>query len=393
MAAAKATAAASPSDSAAGGSGTSGAAAAAPADTEQVLAQYQHWSDVYDDDDASASVHATAVECLTRRLRAQHDAPQRRQPAILDVGCGDGVVGGALSERGFRSLTGLDLSPQHVERARARGVYRDVSVMDFSAPLLAFPAECFDGVVIVGAFTFEHIATETLHKCVGVLRSGGWLVVSERVRFYESSAEGLRDVVRALVEDAGVLECAEVRDTPDGWSRPRRCRPGGEASAPARHAAAGGVRTWCFRKAKRNTAVPHAPSGDSGGDSGADDDVDREGERRALDEAFRSDSYERVFTRACAVVNGYPGIIEPEQQDRLCCLYKQATHGDCDASDAQQRPGNLERLLRSKMARRYDLWLTLRGMGKERAMRAYVRETDALAGTALEQLLDNLDAP
>ena len=47
--------------------------------------------------------------------------------SVLDVGCGTGTLSVLLAEHGCR-VTGVDLSPRMVERARAKGVQHDVSV-------------------------------------------------------------------------------------------------------------------------------------------------------------------------------------------------------------------------------------------------------------------------
>lgn len=51
--------------------------------------------------------------------------------AVVDLGCGDGVVGAALRERFPEAkLKGVDASPAMLDKARARGLYDDLSEAD-----------------------------------------------------------------------------------------------------------------------------------------------------------------------------------------------------------------------------------------------------------------------
>jgi predicted TPR repeat methyltransferase len=50
---------------------------------------------------------------------------------ILDIGCGTGLAGAALKERA-EHLTGVDLSPEMIELARARGIYDRLEVAEIT---------------------------------------------------------------------------------------------------------------------------------------------------------------------------------------------------------------------------------------------------------------------
>jgi 2-polyprenyl-3-methyl-5-hydroxy-6-metoxy-1,4-benzoquinol methylase len=62
---------------------------------------------------------------------------------VLDAGCGEGYLARALASRGAR-VTGVDLSPQLIEQARAKDPAGDYRVADLSQPLPA--GESFDAV-------------------------------------------------------------------------------------------------------------------------------------------------------------------------------------------------------------------------------------------------------
>jgi predicted TPR repeat methyltransferase len=89
-------------------------------------------------------VMATTLKDLFAR-----DLPWR---SLLDLGCGTGLVGVAV--RGMTDrLTGVDLSPRMVEKARQKEVYDELHVADiveFVGPL----AEAFDVVLAADVFIY-----------------------------------------------------------------------------------------------------------------------------------------------------------------------------------------------------------------------------------------------
>ena len=75
-------------------------------------------------------------------------APARHFANALDLGCGAGLMAEALRER-IDHLTGVDLSPAMIEKARERRVYDTLMVGDATALLTRQPPRTFD--LIVGA--------------------------------------------------------------------------------------------------------------------------------------------------------------------------------------------------------------------------------------------------
>jgi predicted TPR repeat methyltransferase len=56
--------------------------------------------------------------------QAMPESAARAQAAVLDVGCGTGLAGEALAALGFAVVDGLDISPEMMAVAMARGAYR-----------------------------------------------------------------------------------------------------------------------------------------------------------------------------------------------------------------------------------------------------------------------------
>jgi len=87
--------------------------------TVSTVEGYGEWARTYED---------TVLDLMDLRLLARLSVPWRG-PA-LDLACGTGRVGQWLAARGVQPLDGLDLTPGMLERARSRGVYRDLVVAD-----------------------------------------------------------------------------------------------------------------------------------------------------------------------------------------------------------------------------------------------------------------------
>ena len=106
-----------------------------------------------------------------------------RSVPVLDIGCGTGRHAVELARRGYR-VTGIDLSPSQIERARAKaaaaGVAPDFRVGDARA--LPFDGEFGLAVMICeGAFPLmetDEMNFEILRGAARALRPGGKLVLT-----------------------------------------------------------------------------------------------------------------------------------------------------------------------------------------------------------------------
>ena len=107
------------------------------------------------------------------------------EPRLLDVGCGGGQVVQELATRypGAR-VTGLDLSPEQVERAQRRtaGFGARVEIMQGSALDLPFPDETFEFVLSVASLKHWPDAGRGLAECARVLKPGGAACIIEADR-------------------------------------------------------------------------------------------------------------------------------------------------------------------------------------------------------------------
>lgn len=112
------------------------------------------------------------------------DLAEGIEPAgtLLDVGCGGGhLLAWLAAEYPQARLTGVDLSPEQVARARARTAQFGgrVDVREGSALELPFAAGSFDAVVSVASIKHWPDPLQGLREIVRVLRPGGVFFVAE----------------------------------------------------------------------------------------------------------------------------------------------------------------------------------------------------------------------
>jgi SAM-dependent methyltransferase len=79
---------------------------------------YREWAATYEE-----SVEDAMDIDLLDRLEAVRWAEAER---AADLGCGTGRTGAWLSDRGIAEIDGVDLTPEMLDIARARGVYREL---------------------------------------------------------------------------------------------------------------------------------------------------------------------------------------------------------------------------------------------------------------------------
>ena len=104
---------------------------------------------------------------------------------VLDLGCGTGPVLSELRRHGL-ACTGLELSPDMIERARAR--LRSMSLDDGDlhqgdCRQTPFADESFDAVVCLGVISYVEAYRDVLREIERLVKPGGHVLVSFRNRF------------------------------------------------------------------------------------------------------------------------------------------------------------------------------------------------------------------
>ena len=176
-------------------------------DPKKIKDYYQAWSNEYDSDVASEAYRGPhrMVQLLDEFLKRSlpHTAPAVLK--CLDAGCGTGLVGEQLYPRGYRDITGFDLSTDMVALADAKQCYRKLfGGIDLTKALQPqINDQNFDVVICVGVLTLGHVPPSGVERMLEVLPSKGVLALNAREAYvkqqnFEQYCEQL--VVRKQVE-------------------------------------------------------------------------------------------------------------------------------------------------------------------------------------------------
>ena len=142
-------------------------------DVDEVRRLYDDWAPTYDGDEVAARLGYAGPDRVAARV-ADLVGPHAD---VLDAGCGTGLVGAALSARGFGSIDGLDLSPGMIRQARRRRVYHDLGPADLRRGVPGARAK-FGVVTCVGALAPGHLGPDALIGLVRAAVPGGYVVAA-----------------------------------------------------------------------------------------------------------------------------------------------------------------------------------------------------------------------
>jgi len=162
---------------------------------------YADWAATYDKELVDGRDYAQPARCADAFER--HLAPGGEP--IADLGCGTGLLGRTLSERGYTTLDGVDYSPEMLALARATGLYRRLWSADLNEAL-DIPNGTYAGVAAMGVFSFGHVYADALDEMMRILRPGGVLIIGVNEVFVNEGT--LTPKIDGLAA-AGTAEVAE----------------------------------------------------------------------------------------------------------------------------------------------------------------------------------------
>jgi SAM-dependent methyltransferase len=162
-------------------------------------ALYRDWAETYDQTMLEGLNYQSPQ--LVADLLATH-LPQKDVP-VLDVGCGTGLAGQVLAGHGFSAIDGLDISPEMMQVAARRGVYRGFVTADLNAPLALADAS-YAGMCCCGTFTHGHVDANCLDALFRILRPGAPFAFTVKLEVWESL--GFKDKLASLVRQHAITE-------------------------------------------------------------------------------------------------------------------------------------------------------------------------------------------
>ena len=152
---------------------------------------YGEWADTYDTDFVEREgylVYLHVAELLLRQRSLINGA-------VLDVGCGTGIVGVCLREGGIEVVDGIDISPPMLAEAGNKKtkdglpVYRRLIATDLTNTL-DIPDNQYAGLISAGTFTHGHLGPDSLDELWRVAAPDAHCVIGVRSTHYESADFG-----------------------------------------------------------------------------------------------------------------------------------------------------------------------------------------------------------
>jgi ubiquinone/menaquinone biosynthesis C-methylase UbiE len=152
---------------------------------------YADWADSYDADFVARQGYVYHQKVADLLIEKRADI----KGAVLDVGCGTGIVGVELRAGGFSAVDGIDISPQMLEKSREKTcadgtrVYRNLIPADLTQRLDIRDNE-YAALVSAGTFTHGHLGPESLDELWRIAAPGAVCVIGINAAHYESMGFG-----------------------------------------------------------------------------------------------------------------------------------------------------------------------------------------------------------
>ncbi len=167
------------------------------------LALYKDWADTYDE-------HLEqGLNYLSPRAVAAVFAEyvEDKGAHVLDVGCGTGLTGLAAGAHGFTVLEGIDISPEMLQEAGKKGIYRNLIEADLTKPL-DIADGTYDAAISSGTFTHAHVGAGAFDELFRILKPGAVFACTINADVWVENGFGPK--IRALTQ-SGVMHVREIR--------------------------------------------------------------------------------------------------------------------------------------------------------------------------------------
>jgi len=128
---------------------------------------------------------------------------RRRSPNDCAILC-TGYVGVELEKFGFRHITATDYCQQMLDRAKEKGVYKEMICCKFgnTVPKL-LKARKFDCVLMHGGFAAGHLPLPSLHTMARLCKKGGIVINSMSLQYthFVEEYSDIHEYVKELEEE------------------------------------------------------------------------------------------------------------------------------------------------------------------------------------------------
>lgn len=141
---------------------------------------YRDWAETYDSDFAAENDYVLHFETARAFVQAGGTGP------VLDVGAGTGLCGAVLADHGIGPIDATDISPEMLQRAMLKDIYRDAIEADLTVGL-PVPHNTYAGIVSSGTFTTGHVGPDQIEPLLHAARPGAVVALSINAQHYEKA--------------------------------------------------------------------------------------------------------------------------------------------------------------------------------------------------------------
>ena len=161
---------------------------------------YADFAAVYDEGFASDLGYQSPRMIAEYLAEVGSDAMQ-----IADIGCGTGLIADHLPGH---QIDGYDISPEMIEVAREKGLYREFYCADLTGDLSALPDD-YDALISAGTFTMGHLDAGHLLGLLALLKHNAWVAVTISQAHFDKA--GFGDALNAAFKN-GLITKPELRE-------------------------------------------------------------------------------------------------------------------------------------------------------------------------------------
>lgn len=162
---------------------------------DETLDLYRDWAGDYDADITGMGYATPARSALALRQAGANVAKP-----VLDFGCGTGLSGLALKAAGFDVVDGMDISPEMLAKAEAKGAYRQLYQAE-PGTLAHVRRGDYAIIAAVGVVSLGAAPPDTLEMLAIALAPGGLLTFSYNDATLADARYG--DALTALLATGG----------------------------------------------------------------------------------------------------------------------------------------------------------------------------------------------
>lgn len=174
-------------------------------DATDNIAYYKDFADHYDKGFAD-NMGYNSPEALAEtfhKLATESDRP------IADIGCGTGLAALALG-LSKDVIDGYDISPEMLDKARAKDLYRNLYNANLKQPLDAYP-DNYGALISVGTFTLGHLGPHDLGSLLTLLRPNGLVCITVSAAHFK--AQGFAAFLQDL-HTVGKITSPQIHTVP-----------------------------------------------------------------------------------------------------------------------------------------------------------------------------------